>query len=156
MRWTRKPLRGLLAGAGGVNRPSSVRAFWGYVLFWPVLMFLAIGNGILREATFGQSMTDLHAHQLSTAIAMFLFGVSVFALSRYLVPTSLKQAALVGSIWLVLTLSFEFLFGRYLAGHSWSQLFQEYDLLSGRVWPLLLVWIAFLPLLAYKSGEPAN
>ena len=119
-------------------------------------MFLAIGNGILREATFAQSLTDLRAHQLSTIIAMLLFGLAVFVLSKYLVPISLKQAVLIGFIWLFFTLSFEFLFGRYFAGHSWGQLLQEYDLLAGHFWPLLLVWIVFLPIMAYKSRESAN
>ena len=127
-----------------------MRAVWGYLLFWPVLMLLAIGNGLLREATYGQCLTDLHAHQLSTGIAMAAIGLSVLLLARHLAPNSPAQALVIGFSWLALTLCFEFLFGHYVVGHSWSRLLQDYDITSGRVWPLLLAWVTLLPCIAYK------
>ncbi len=119
-------------------------------------MLLAIGNGVLREATYGKCLPELHAHQLSTFIAAILFGTSVWLLSRKVVPGSLTQAVIIGVSWLVLTLCFEFLFGHYVMGHPWSRLWQDYDLLAGRAWPLLLVWVTLLPCLAYKVQAPAN
>lgn len=119
-------------------------------------MVLAIANGILREATYGEHLTELHAHQLSTLVAAIIFGVSVWLLSRRVSPRSSAQAVLIGIIWLSLTLCFEFIFGRYVAGYPWPRLFQDYDLLSGRVWVLLLVWVTLLPFIAYKAREPAT
>ncbi len=121
-----------------------------YSLFWPLLMLLAIGNGILREATYGLALPELHAHQLSTVLAIAVFGLAVFALSQYCLPRSAAQASVIGLIWLALTLVFEFLFGHYVAGHSWAELLQDYDLLSGRVWLLLLVWVTCLPYIVYE------
>ena len=40
-----------------------------YLIFWLALMVIAIGNGILREATYGQQLSELRAHQLSTLTA---------------------------------------------------------------------------------------
>tara|TARA_R110002049_G_scaffold175296_1_gene342581 strand:+ start:3802 stop:4161 length:360 start_codon:yes stop_codon:yes gene_type:complete len=119
-------------------------------------MLLAIGNGLLREVTYGQFLSELHSHQLSTVVAMGLFGVSVFLLSKYCLPDSALQAVAIGLIWLVFTLCFEFLFGRYIAGHSWARLFEDYNVLSGRVWVLLLVWVTCLPYIAYKCYKPAT
>lgn len=133
-----------------------MRAVWIYLLFWPVLMFLAIGNGLLREATYGQSLSELHSHQLSTVLAMVVFGLAVFLLSKSILPSSAAQAATIGMIWLAFTLCFEFLFSHYVAGLSLAQLFQDYDLLSGRVWPLLLIWVTCLPYIAYRCYEPAT
>jgi len=117
-------------------------------------MLLAIGNGFLREATYGQSLSELHSHQLSTVIAMLVMGLAVHQLSRYSVPVSATQAITVGVIWLALTLGFEFSFGRLVVGHSWTRLFQDYDLLSGRVWLLLLAWVTCLPYITYKCYKP--
>ncbi|MCB1706549.1 MAG: hypothetical protein KDI17_16905 [Halioglobus sp.] len=122
-------------------------------MFWLVLMLLAIGNGFLREVTYGQFLSELHSHQLSTVLAMALFGVSVFLLSKYSLPDSATQAVAIGLVWLASTLCFEFLFGRYVAGHSWGRLFQDYNVLSGRVWVLLLAWVTCLPYIAYKYFE---
>ena len=127
-----------------------------YLLFWIVLVLLAIGNGIIREATYGQHLSELRAHQLSTLIAAVVFGVSVWLLSIYRLPASATQALQIGGIWLALTLCFEFLFGHYVADYSWSRLFQDYNLLSGRLWPLLLAWLTILPYIAYKAHEPAT
>lgn len=125
-------------------------------MFWPVLMFLAIGNGFLREATYGQFLSELHSHQLSTFVAMALFGVSVILLSKYFVPHSAAQAVVIGFIWLALTVYFELFFGRYVVGHSWARLLQDYNVMAGRVWVLLLVWVTCLPYIAYKRYEPAT
>lgn len=133
-----------------------MRAVWIYLLFWPVLMFLAIGNGFLREATYGQSLSELHSHQVSTVVAMVIFGVAVLLLSKHSLPRSAAQAVAIGVIWLAFTLCFEFIFGRHIFGHSWARLFQDYNLFSGRIWPLLLAWVACLPYIAYKRYEPAN
>lgn len=121
-----------------------------YLLFWLVLMLLAIGNGFLREATYGQSLSELHSHQLSTVTAMVTFGIAVFLLSRYLLPKSAGQAMAIGVIWLALTLCFEFFLVHYVLGHSWDRLFQDYNVSLGRVWPFLLVWITCLPYVAYR------
>ena len=126
-----------------------------YVLFWLVLMLLAVGNGILREASYGLHLAELHAHQVSTLSAWALFGVAVWLLARKRVPASLKQSLQIGLVWLLFTLSFEFLFGHYVAGHSWGRLLQDYDILSGRLWLLLLVWVTVLPVLVYKVHERA-
>ena len=121
-----------------------------YVCFWPVLLAIAIVNGVLREFTYSNWVAEIAAHQVSTLLAAAIFGAAVVLLARHVTPRSSKQAIHIGVIWLVLTLCFEFLFGHYVAGHSWARLVQDYDLLSGRVWPLLLVWTAILPYLVFR------
>jgi hypothetical protein len=62
---------------------------------------------------------------------------------------SLGQAVVVGLIWLVLTVLFEFAMGRYVSRQSWEQLLQAYNLFAGSLWPLLLVTVAVLPALVF-------
>jgi hypothetical protein len=48
------------------------------------------------------------------------------------------------------TIAFEFLFGHYIADHPWSKLFQDYNILAGRVWAVVLLWVALAPWLFYR------
>jgi len=113
-------------------------------------MLLAVGNGILREATYGQHLSDLQAHQLSTLTGILAMTAAVWLLSLWKQPDSAKQALFIGIIWLIATVSFEFVFGHYVAGHSWQRLFQDYNLLAGRVWLLFLIWLVALPYAVFK------
>jgi len=42
--------------------------------------------------------------------------------------------------------AFEFLFGHYVMGHPWSRLVQDFNLLAGRVWALVLLTTLFAPI----------
>jgi hypothetical protein len=113
------------------------------------MIFLGIFNGVLREFTYGKQIDELHAHQVSTAIGMFLFGLYIWMLTHLWSLESAQQAIAIGVIWLVLTVLFEFTFGHFVAGHSWRRLLKDYNILAGRVWSVVLIWIAIAPWLFY-------
>jgi len=121
-----------------------------YLLFWPVLAVIAIINGSLRQLTYGRHMAELAAHQLSTVTGIVLTGATVWALNRVWPIGSARAAWIIGACWLLMTIAFEFGFGHYVAGHSWSRLFADYNLAEGRVWSLFLAWIAVLPYLTWR------
>lgn len=121
-----------------------------YLLCWVILAVIAIANGTLRQFTYGRHLPELAAHQISTLTGILLTGGAVWLLSRFWPLGSAKEAWIVGACWLLMTLAFEFGFGHYVAGHSWSRLFADYNLLEGRVWTLFLVWIAVLPYLTWR------
>ncbi len=113
-------------------------------------MILSILNGALREKVYDQFMPELSAHQLSTFIGIILFGVYIWILTGVCRIESSKQAFVIGGMWLIMTVAFEFLFGRYVVGNTWNKLFRDYNLLKGRVWPLVLIWIAVAPYVFYR------
>ena len=121
-----------------------------YTLVWLLLALVAVINGILREGTYGKIIPELAAHQLSTATAIILSGATVWVFHRSWPIQSATQAWLIGIIWLVLTVAFEFGFGHYAAGKSWPRLLADYDLLSGRVWLLFLVWVTIMPYVFFR------
>jgi hypothetical protein len=63
---------------------------------------------------------------------------------------SSHHAVAIGALWLVLTLAFEFLLGRFVSGLSWREMLAEYDLASGRLWALVPLWIAVAPWVFYR------
>ena len=131
---------------------SSPIVLTGHILFWFVLMLIAIGNGALREMAYGQAVGELQAHQISTLTGILFSGLAVWAFSRLYPLPSEYQAWLVGISWLALTLAFEFIFGHFVMGHSWTTLLQDYNLFAGRLWLLFLLWILAMPYVFYKLG----
>jgi hypothetical protein len=121
-----------------------------YTLLWLPMVLIAIINGIIRDLTYKKYLGDLTAHQVSTLTGMIFFGVYIWIISSKWKLESAGQALAVGFIWLVLTVAFEFLFFHYVAGHPWSLLLDNYNILEGRVWVLILLFITIAPYIAYK------
>ena len=120
-----------------------------YFLLWLPMLLIAIANGALREFVFKKYVSNLPAHQLSTITLIILFAVYIgFVINRF-PPASSRQAIFIGLVWVVLSLIFEFGFGRY-RGRSWPQLFEDYNLLKGRIWILIPLWLAIAPYIFYK------
>lgn len=123
---------------------------WKYVLLWFPMLVLAVINGAARDGLYKASLGELSAHQVSTVSLIILFSIYIWFVIRRWPPASDGQALLVGLLWLVLTLAFEFGFGRFVAGRSWSFLLQEYNLLAGRVWVFIPIWVALAPYVFYR------
>ncbi|MBI5435889.1 MAG: hypothetical protein HY937_02040 [Nitrosomonadales bacterium] len=121
-----------------------------YLLAWFVMLLVSVANGTLRDFTYGKHLSELLAHQLSTLSGMALLGLVIFAFVRRWPPVSARQALSIGLFWMALTVAFEFLFFHFVSVHPWSVLLANYDLLHGRVWVLLLAWVAFAPYLFYR------
>jgi hypothetical protein len=86
---------------------------WKYVLAWFPMVLIAIINGAVREAWYGQHLGELRAHQVSTASGVLLLGLYIWMLLRLWKPASANQALTIGCLWLCLTVAFEFLFFHY-------------------------------------------
>ena len=123
---------------------------WRYVNAWFVLLLVAVVNGGLRDLTYGKHVPELLANQLSCASGILLFAVVIHQYVRRWPPASAKQAWFIGLFWIALTVAFEFLFFHYVAGHPWAVLLANYDIASGRLWPLILLWVLVAPYLFYR------
>lgn len=121
-----------------------------HILAWFLLLIVAIINGMLRQSLFIPAMSELKAHQLSTGTAVVFFGIVTWMLHRMWPLESAAQARLVGGVWLVLTLAFEFLFFHYVGGKPWEVLLRDYNILEGRLWPLLLLWVLVAPYVMHR------
>ncbi len=135
---------------------------WKYALAWFPMVPITVANGLLRQTWLAHHLAELPAHQVSTATAALLLGVYSAAVVRRWPPSGSRQALAVGALWALMTVAFEFGFGHYVAGHAWARLLHDYDLTAGRVWVLLLAWIAVAPMLLRRrracppGGEPRD
>jgi len=120
------------------------------LLTWLPMLPLAIANGFVRERWLAEKMSALHAHQLSTVTCTALFLVYMYLLDRFFPLPSVGAALKIGGIWLGMTVTFEFLFGRYVGGHSWQRLLADYNIFAGHVWVLVLLTVMFGPALVVR------
>ena len=120
---------------------------------WLGFLAVAIGCAIIREKFLVPGLGPLVGRALGT----LLVGVIIFWLI-YAYVGRLKRATRVsllklGLFWTMATIAFEFLFGHYAMGHSWDTLWADYNILQGRLWPLVLMVTLFGPLLAWKIRD---
>lgn len=118
---------------------------WRDFAAWFVMLVVAVANGAVRDLTYGRRMGELAAQQLSTLIGCTLLGVVMWLFVRLYPLSSAGQAWRLGLLWMSLTVAFEFLFFHYVGGRSWAELLANYNVLAGRVWVFVLVWVAVAP-----------
>lgn len=120
-----------------------------YVAAWLVMLVVSIINGAMRDLIYGKHMTELRAHQLSTVTSIVLLGIVIWLFTSRYPLASAKQALMLGMFWAGLTLAFEFLFFHFVGKHSWAELLANYDVLHGRVWVFVVIWLLVAPYLFY-------
>src|SRR4051794_36607157 len=103
-----------------------------FIIAWFPMLLLAIANGAVRELVIKKNVGELTAHQLSTVSLLVLFALYVRYIMHNYMPASAPQALLIGFIWLLLTLTFEFGFGRW-RGNSWDKLLADYNIFKGHI-----------------------
>lgn len=115
------------------------------ILAWLGMMLLAIFNGYIRERFLRSRLGELAAHQVSTIALLLLLAGYCALLARLWPLHSLADAWTVGVIWLAMTLLFECGFGRYVAKHPWRRLLADYNLMAGRIWLFIPLWMFIAP-----------
>jgi hypothetical protein len=124
-----------------------------YLAVWFVMLLVSIANGAARDFTYGKQMSELAAHQLSTLTSVLLLGTVIFAFVHFSPPSSGQEAIFIGLFWMALTVAFEFLFFHFVGGHSWATLLANYNIFEGRVWVIVLAWVAVAPYVFFRILE---
>lgn len=123
---------------------------WKYLVAWLLMLLVSIANGAVRDFTYGKHMDELTAHQLSTVSGILVLGIVIWGFVRCYPPLSGREAVSIGLLWMALTVAFEFLFFHYAGGHSWAELLANYNVLKGRVWVVVLAWVAIAPYVFFR------
>ena len=118
-------------------------------LIWFALLTVAILNGAFREAVLIPRISKAAAHAISTLLLCSFIVVLAWSAIGWVGPRSLREAWVVGTLWLGLTLAFEFLAGHYLFHKAWAELLADYNLFAGRIWILVLVVTLTSPVAAF-------
>ena len=127
-----------------------LHALW----FWFVMLFLAIINGGIRVAIYKPFLEPYighWAHQISSITGIILFFLAIYLFLKYIkVEYSKRDLLAIGIMWMVMTIIFEFLFGYYGRGLSWSEMIGAYYFWKGELWIFVLLSVIIIPQICFK------
>ena len=115
---------------------------------WVVMAVVAIGNGVFRGAVLIPRLGETAGLTVSTLLLCALVFLLTWITIGWIGPGNAGRAVAVGVFWVALTVAFEFGFGHYVVHKPWATLLADYNLLKGRIWPLVLAVTAAAPYFA--------
>lgn len=119
-------------------------------LLWLAFLAMAILAGTLRQFLLAPALGDLTARAACTLLLCVLYFAAIRAFALRYQIDSLSTRLFLGIFWSGLTLAFEFGFG-LARGLSWDVMLADYNLLGGRLWPLVPLTLLLTPLLARRK-----
>ena len=127
--------------------------YWRAIVIWLLQLVFAVVNGVVREAVLLPYLDPATGHVVSTLLLCAAILIITWLALGWIAPATTASAFRIGLLWVALTLAFEFGAGHYLFGHPWERLLADYDLTTGRVWPLVLVTTLLAPAVARRLGR---
>jgi len=120
---------------------------------WGLFVVLAILNAAFREKVLG----PLIGHPVALPLSGILLSIPVFLVTLALIPKMRGASALpywaIGGAWVLLTLTFEFIFGHFVMGKTWGEILEIFNISEGNLMWLVLIVIAVSPYLAWRLRE---
>lgn len=117
---------------------------------WFVIVAAAILNGVFREKVLVPAIGASMALPLSGVLLAVLVFLVTLLLVPFIASSESKAYILVGIFWVILTLFFEFLFGYFVAGKSWQEIMQVFNIKTGDLFIFVLFVTAISPWLSAK------
>ena len=121
------------------------------IVVWVVMLLFASANGALRQAVLIPSSGAVAGRAVSTVMLAALIALLTWVTIPWIRPHSNGEAWMIGGVWVALTLAFEFLAGHYLFGTPWEALLEDYNVVRGRIWILVLIVTMVAPPLCARA-----
>lgn len=122
------------------------------ILIWLALIVAEIIHGILRAIVLVPFVGEFRASQIGVFIGSAIILAITCLTIRWIRASGQRQLLLVGFIWVVLTVAFELLFGRFVVGLSWERLTADYNLAEGGLMPVGLLIMLSSPMIASRRS----
>ena len=120
------------------------------LLVWLVIVFAESVHGTLRQLYLAPLIGDFPARRIAFFTGMLLIFLVAVLLIRWIAAPTGKALFIVGSIWAVLTLAFEFGLGYFVLGFPGERMLEDYDVTRGGLMGFGIVYMVFVPYLAAR------
>ncbi len=119
-------------------------------IIWLLIILAESVHGTIRQLFFAPIFGDFPARRIAVVTAMILIFIITYFSIRWINVPSTTSLLVIGSMWIILTVLFEFGLGIYVFEHTWQRMFEDYDILRGGLMGFGLLFMFFAPLLAEK------
>lgn len=117
-------------------------------LMWLVFLVLMVFNGNMQKELQNRSMSGLKAHQLSSLVFIIIIFAGTFLfLQMFDLVYSKKELLITGLTWVALNLIFDVLVGLILMRKKAVVVFNDYNILKGRLWTVAQLAYLSAPLI---------
>jgi hypothetical protein len=117
---------------------------------WLLIICAEIIHGILRAIVLVPIVGEFRSNQIGVFTGSAIILAIAYFTIRWIGAQRPNELLLVGLIWLVLTVAFEVLSGRFVVGLSWERIASDYNVLNGGLMPLGLLFLFFSLMIAAK------
>jgi predicted permease len=94
---------------------------------WVLLMSVETIHGIARGVLLVPLTGDLAARQIGVVVGSILILFIAFLAINWIETKNLSQLLIIGAMWAILTLMFEFLLGHFVLGLTTDRILSDYD-----------------------------
>lgn len=119
-------------------------------MIWLIIAVMAIINGIFRENV----LVGMISPNMAVSLSGITLSIIVLIVTYVSFPLFGKHHALtyfvIGLQWVLMTLLFEFIFGHYVMGKSWSDISEVFHIMKGNLFIIVLAVSLISPLLMAK------
>jgi len=121
-------------------------------VIWLAIIPLAFLNGGLREMVINPLIGEKYGQSISgVLLCIIIFAVCWLCIPRIGTGTT-KTYCIIGLWWILLTILFETGFG-LLIGNTFTELLKAYDITTGNLWLLVVLFLGIAPWLSAKTKK---
>lgn len=125
----------------------SVNLFLKAIMIWFIMAIFAVLNGIMRENIFVPYLGEAAALPISgITLSIIIFTVTFLSFKLFDKSSSMGYLY-IGMLWVTMTLAFEMLFGHFVMGKSWRELFEVFNVFKGDLFVVALLVTFFSPII---------
>jgi hypothetical protein len=123
------------------------------IAVWLLIITAESLNGMLRELVVVPLIGNESARRVSFGVALILILSIATLFINWIRESGTYQLLLIGAVWAVLTICFEFVLGVAILGRSLEKFASDYNVATGGLMSLGLIFLIFVPLLASRLRD---
>ena len=120
------------------------------LVVWTVIIIVETVHGMMRQLLLEPLIGDFQARQVSVFIGSVLILTITLIFVRWLKGSRAFDFVVIGSLWVLLTVGFEIVLGRFAMNLSWERIASDYNVAAGGLMPFGLLVMLVAPLMFAK------